>query len=146
MARIVGAITTSHIPAIGSAIARGLQDEPYWKPFFGAFPRVHEWLQKARPDAVVVVYNDHGLQFFLDKMPTFAVGAAMPVLTVLVTPRAALIPVVVVTSIFFLALLGGLGAHAGGDPLLKAALRVTFWGALAMALTAGVGALFGATV
>jgi protocatechuate 4,5-dioxygenase beta chain len=76
MARIVGAITTSHIPAIGNAIAKGLQDEPYWKPFFGAFAQVHAWLDKVRPDAAVVVYNDHGLQFFLDKMPTFALGAA----------------------------------------------------------------------
>ena len=76
MARIVGAITTSHIPAIGSAIARGLQDEPYWRPFFGAFGKVHAWLDKVRPDAAVVVYNDHGLQFFLDKLPTFALGAA----------------------------------------------------------------------
>ena len=76
MARIVGAITTSHIPAIGNAIAKGLQDEPYWKPFFGAFAAVHAWLDEVRPDAVVVVYNDHGLQFFLDKLPTFAVGAA----------------------------------------------------------------------
>jgi VIT1/CCC1 family predicted Fe2+/Mn2+ transporter len=77
---------------------------------------------------------------------TFAVGAAMPMLTVLVTPRAALVPVVVGTSIAFLAILGGFGAHAGGAPVTKAALRVTFWGALAMALTAGVGALFGAVV
>lgn len=77
---------------------------------------------------------------------TFAVGAAMPMLTVLFTPRTALISVVVVTSILFLALLGGFGAYAGGAPLMKSALRVTFWGALAMALTAGVGALFGATV
>jgi protocatechuate 4,5-dioxygenase beta chain len=76
VARVVGAITTSHIPAIGNAIARGLQDEPYWKPFFGAFDKVHAWLDKLRPDAAVVVYNDHGLQFFLDKMPTFAIGAA----------------------------------------------------------------------
>jgi VIT1/CCC1 family predicted Fe2+/Mn2+ transporter len=57
-----------------------------------------------------------------------------------------LIPVVIVTSILFLALLGGFGAHAGGAPVMKAAIRVTFWGALAMALTAGVGALFGAVV
>ncbi len=77
---------------------------------------------------------------------TFAVGAAMPMLTVLVTPSAALIPVVITTSILFLSLLGGFGAYAGGAPVGKAALRVTFWGALAMALTAGVGALFGATV
>jgi protocatechuate 4,5-dioxygenase beta chain len=76
VARILGAITTSHIPAIGSAIARGLQDEPYWKPFFGAFGAVRAWLEKVRPDAAVVVYNDHGLQFFLDKLPTFAIGAA----------------------------------------------------------------------
>jgi VIT1/CCC1 family predicted Fe2+/Mn2+ transporter len=67
-------------------------------------------------------------------------------LAVLVTPSAALIPVVVVTSVLFLAILGGFGAHAGGAPVLKAAARVTFWGALAMALTAGVGALFGAVV
>jgi protocatechuate 4,5-dioxygenase beta chain len=76
MATVIGAITTSHVPAIGGAIAKGRQDEPYWKPFFSAFGRAREWLAGAKPDAVVVVYNDHGLQFFLDKMPTFAVGAA----------------------------------------------------------------------
>ena len=86
------------------------------------------------------------VQAALASAATFAVGAAMPLLTVLVTPAKALIPVVVTTSILFLALLGGFGAHAGGAPLMKAALRVTFWGALAMALTAGVGALFGANV
>lgn len=77
---------------------------------------------------------------------TFAVGAALPLATVFVVPAVALIPVVVATSIVFLALLGGFGAYAGGAPVLRAALRVTFWGALAMALTAGVGALFGAAV
>lgn len=77
---------------------------------------------------------------------TFAVGAAMPLVTVLLTPTAALIPVVIAATIVFLALLGALGAHAGGAPLMIAAVRVTFWGALAMALTAGVGALFGAVV
>jgi VIT1/CCC1 family predicted Fe2+/Mn2+ transporter len=77
---------------------------------------------------------------------TFAVGAAMPLLTVLITPRMALIPVVIVTSIMFLAILGGFGAAAGGAPVVKAALRVTFWGVIAMALTAAVGALFGAAV
>ena len=76
MARIVGAIMTSHIPAIGAAIAKGRQDEPYWKPFFGAFGEARDWLARVKPDVAVVVYNDHGLQFFLDKMPTFAVGAA----------------------------------------------------------------------
>jgi len=76
MARIVGAITSSHIPAIGKAIARNLHEEPYWKPFFDGYPPVHRWLAKVRPQVAVVFYNDHGLNFFLDKMPTFAVGAA----------------------------------------------------------------------
>ena len=76
MARIVGGIGTTHVPSIGNAIAKGLQQEPYWKPFFGAFDKVRDWLKDARPDVVVVAYNDHGLNFFLDKMPTFAVGAA----------------------------------------------------------------------
>jgi len=76
MANVVGMVTTSHIPAIGRAIARNLQDDPYWKPFFGPFERVHQWLAKVKPDVAVVVYNDHGLNFFLDKMPTFAIGAA----------------------------------------------------------------------
>jgi protocatechuate 4,5-dioxygenase, beta chain len=76
MARILGGICTSHIPAIGSAIARGAQQDAYWKPFFDGYPPVREWLQKVHPDVVVIVYNDHGLNFFLDKLPTFAIGAA----------------------------------------------------------------------
>jgi protocatechuate 4,5-dioxygenase beta chain len=76
MARIVGGLSTSHIPAIGGAIARKAFDEPYWKPFFDAYPRARAWLGDVKPDAAVVIYNDHGLNFFLDKMPTFAVGAA----------------------------------------------------------------------
>ncbi len=76
MARIIGSVTTSHVPAIGGAIARGLQQDPYWKPFFDGFPPVRRWLAEAKPDVAVVIYNDHGLNFFLDKMPTFAVGAA----------------------------------------------------------------------
>jgi vacuolar iron transporter family protein len=77
---------------------------------------------------------------------TFAVGGAMPFLTVLIVPQSVIIPMVVGISIVFLALLGGLGANAGGAPVAKASMRVMFWGALAMALTAGVGALFGAVV
>ncbi len=76
MAKIVGGIAVSHVPAIGNAIAKQLQQDPYWKPFFDGFPPVRRWLDKARPDVVVVFYNDHGLNFFLDKQPTFAVGAA----------------------------------------------------------------------
>ena len=76
MAHIIGGVACSHIPSIGSAIAKGLQEDPYWKPFFDGFPPVRDWLQTAQADVAVVFYNDHGLNFFLDKMPTFAVGAA----------------------------------------------------------------------
>jgi protocatechuate 4,5-dioxygenase beta chain len=76
MAKIVGVITTSHVPAIGGAIHKGLQEEPYWKPFFDGFPPIREWLEKVKPDVAIVVSNDHGLNFFLDKMPTFAIGVA----------------------------------------------------------------------
>jgi VIT1/CCC1 family predicted Fe2+/Mn2+ transporter len=86
------------------------------------------------------------VQAALASAASFAIGAAMPLLTVLVVPRTMLIFVVIAISLLLLAALGSLGAHAGGAPVAKAAWRVTFWGALAMALTAGVGALFGAVV
>ena len=76
MARIVGSITTSHIPSIGNAISKGLQNDPYWKPFFDGYKEVHNWLDEVKPDVAVAVFNDHGLNFFLDNLPTFAVGAA----------------------------------------------------------------------
>jgi vacuolar iron transporter family protein len=74
---------------------------------------------------------------------TFSVGAALPLLVVLLVPTAALFWSVPISSLLFLALLGSLSARAGGASMATAAIRVTFWGALAMALTAGVGALFG---
>jgi VIT1/CCC1 family predicted Fe2+/Mn2+ transporter len=77
---------------------------------------------------------------------TFALGAALPLLVVLVAPAAGMIPLVAGSSLAFLALLGGLAARAGGARTAVGALRVGFWGALAMALTAGVGALFGTVV
>ena len=76
MSQIAGGIFTSHVPGIGNAIAKGLQRDAYWKPFFDGFIPVHEWLEREKPDVAVVFYNDHGLNFFLDKMPTFAIGAA----------------------------------------------------------------------
>lgn len=76
MAKILGAINVTHVPYIGRALAHNLQQDPYWKPFFDGFPPVHAWLEKTRPDVAVVIYNDHGLNFFLDKQPTFAIGAA----------------------------------------------------------------------
>jgi protocatechuate 4,5-dioxygenase, beta chain len=76
MATIVGGIGTTHVPSIGEAIAEGKQNDPYWKPFFKGFDYVHYWLARTKPDVAVVFYNDHGLNFFLDKLPTFAVGAS----------------------------------------------------------------------
>jgi protocatechuate 4,5-dioxygenase beta chain len=76
MATIVGGIGTSHIPAIGLAMAKKQYDDPYWRPFFEAYGPVRQWLAEVRPTVAVVIYNDHGLNFFLDKMPAFAVGAA----------------------------------------------------------------------
>ena len=76
MAHVVGAVATSHIPLIGKAIAMGWQDTPEWRPFFESYAPVQRWLREVKPDVAVVVYNDHGLNFFLDKMPTFAIGAA----------------------------------------------------------------------
>ena len=76
MAKIVGCVTTTHVPSIGGAIAKHRENDPYWKPFFDGFKPVHEWLARVKPDVAVVIYNDHGLNFFLDKLPTFSVGAA----------------------------------------------------------------------
>ena len=86
------------------------------------------------------------VQAALASAATFAVGAALPLLLVVIVPASALVWTVSGSSLFFLALLGGLAARAGGSPVMKSVARVTFWGALAMAATAGVGALFGAAV
>jgi VIT1/CCC1 family predicted Fe2+/Mn2+ transporter len=83
------------------------------------------------------------IQAALASAGSFAVGAAMPLVVAALAPAADLIPFVSLTSLGFLALLGGLAARAGGAGVTMGAIRVTFWGALAMALTAGVGALFG---
>ena len=76
MAKIIGGVTSSHIPAVGNAIANELYEDPYWKPFFSGYPPIREWLGDNKPDVAINIYNDHGLGFFLDQMPTFAIGAA----------------------------------------------------------------------
>lgn len=86
------------------------------------------------------------VQAALASAATFGAGAALPLGVVWLSPPDVIVAVVTGTSLFFLAALGALSARAGGAPLGVAALRVTFWGALAMALTAGVGALFGTVV
>lgn len=91
--------------------------------------------QRARP-----------MQAALASAGTFSVGAALPLLTVALAPTGTLTAVVTGASLAFLAVLGGLAARAGGARTLVGAMRVTFWGVLAMALTYGVGALFGTVV
>jgi VIT1/CCC1 family predicted Fe2+/Mn2+ transporter len=86
------------------------------------------------------------VQAALTSAATFAVGAAMPLLMAVVSPASVLVPVVFAASLGFLALLGAIGAKAGGASMLRATVRVTFWGALAMALTAGIGKLFGTVI
>jgi vacuolar iron transporter family protein len=86
------------------------------------------------------------VQAALTSAGTFAVGAALPLSIVLLVPRPILLPAVASSSIGFLALLGAAGARIGGARVGRATIRVTFWGALAMALTAAIGAIFGAVV
>lgn len=86
------------------------------------------------------------VQAALASAGTFAVGAALPLLVAVLAPFNQLIWMVTASSLVFLALLGAVSARTGGAPVLRGTVRVTFWGALAMALTAGVGALFGAVV
>lgn len=86
------------------------------------------------------------IQAALTSAATFAVGAAMPLLMTIVAPGAMLVPAVSAASLGFLALLGAVGAKAGGANILRATVRVTFWGAFAMALTAAIGRVFGTVV
>ena len=86
------------------------------------------------------------IQAALTSAITFASGAAMPLLAALLSPAEAIIPAVTVASLFFLAALGAVGARAGGANVGRAALRVVFWGALAMAVTAGIGKFVGTAV
>jgi hypothetical protein len=76
MGRIVAGIGTSHVPSVGGAYDRGKTATPAWKPLFDAYVPVRQWLKELQPDVCLMVYNDHGADFFFDKYPTFAVGCA----------------------------------------------------------------------
>ena len=92
------------------------------------------------------ISNANPLQAAFSSALTFTLGAAMPLFAAWISPLENLIWAVTLSSLLFLAFLGGLAAFAGGASILKGAWRVTFWGALAMALTAGVGQIFGVNV
>lgn len=94
---------------------------------------------------ISVAMTARPVQAALASAATFAVGAALPLIIVMWAPVSTLLLTVAGSSLLFLALLGSLAARAGGASVIQAAARVTFWGALAMALTAGVGAMFGVT-
>ena len=86
------------------------------------------------------------MQAALTSALTFSSGAALPLLTVLLAPLPHLAPIVAGSSLVFLAVLGAVGARAGGAGIVMPTVRVTFWGALAMAVTAGIGLLIGKAV
>jgi len=76
MARLSAGVATSHVPAIGAAVDKGLTTEPYWKPLFAGYEWTRRWMQDQRPDVVILIYNDHASAFSLDLIPTFAIGCA----------------------------------------------------------------------
>lgn len=76
MARIIAGLGSPHAPAIGAAVDRGDQNTTYWKPLFDGYQPMREWLQREKPDVVILFSNDHFTSFFLDFIPTFAIGVA----------------------------------------------------------------------
>lgn len=120
---------------VDAGLARQVAEQMMAKDALGAHARDELGItevSRARP-----------LQAALASAATFATGAALPLVVALLLPRAWLIAGVSIAALVFLAMLGAIGARAGGAGAGRAAFRVTFWGALAMALTAGVGAIFG---
>jgi protocatechuate 4,5-dioxygenase beta chain len=76
MARLVGGVACSHVPAVGAAIDKGRTEDPYWAPYFAKLEPARAWIAEARPDVCIVVYNDHANAFSLEIIPTFALGLA----------------------------------------------------------------------
>ena len=123
---------------VDPALARHVAEQLMVKDALGAHARDELGIfetARARP-----------VQAALTSAVTFAAGAALPLAIVLLVPRSVLLAAVTGSSVGFLALLGAVGARVGGANVGRATIRVTFWGALAMALTAAVGAVFGAVV
>ncbi len=76
MARITAGVATSHVPAIGAALDNGKSGEPYWQNVFRGFDFSKKWIAEAKPDVIILVYNDHASAFSLEVIPTFAIGCA----------------------------------------------------------------------
>ncbi|HBP86369.1 MAG TPA: VIT family protein [Nitrospirales bacterium] len=132
-----------HKELAGLYVERGL-DPPLAKQVAGQL-MAHDALGAHARDELGISDNLRArpIQAALASAGSFAVGAAMPLVTATIAPETSLIPLVSGTSLVSLTLLGRLAAHAGGAPIMTGAMRVTVWGALAMGLTAVVGTLFG---
>jgi len=76
MAHIIAGVASSHIPAVGAALDLGKTAEPYWQPVFAGYERAKEWFKEVKPDAIILIYNDHASAFSLEMIPTFAIGCA----------------------------------------------------------------------
>jgi len=76
MAKIIAGVATSHIPAVGAALDLGKSTEPYWAPVFSGYDHAKEWFKEIKPDAIILIYNDHASAFSLEMIPTFAIGCA----------------------------------------------------------------------
>jgi protocatechuate 4,5-dioxygenase beta chain len=76
VARIIGGVATSHVPAIGVALDQGRTAEPYWQPLFAGYEFSRHWIAEAKPDVIIQIYNDHATAFSLEMIPTFAIGCA----------------------------------------------------------------------
>ena len=123
---------------VDQALARQVAQQMMAKDALGAH---------ARDDlGISEITTARPVQAALTSAASFSIGAAMPLLMVVLSPRGTLVPIVFAASLGFLAVLGAIGAMAGGANILRATARVTFWGALAMAVTAGIGKLFGTVI
>ena len=76
MAHIIAGVASSHIPAVGAALDLGKTAEPYWQPVFAGYERAKDWFKEVKPDAIILIYNDHASAFSLEMIPTFAIGCA----------------------------------------------------------------------
>jgi protocatechuate 4,5-dioxygenase beta chain len=76
MARVIGGLGSPHPPSVGAAVDRHDEDTPYWKPLFDGYKPMRAWLERERPDVLILFSNDHFTSFFLDNIPTFAIGVA----------------------------------------------------------------------
>ena len=123
---------------LDQALARQVADQLMARDALGAHARDELGMSE--------VTSARPIQAAFTSAVTFAAGAALPLLAAVLMPHSMIVASVSVASLLFLALLGAIGARAGGAKIGKAVVRVTFWGAMAMAITAGIGTLFGTVV